>query len=263
MRITIAILGLASTTLWGCSDNVSGEDLKKEAADIRKKYDGRLHELELEFVDPFVDFTRFDSSTRRFAKKLLKSAYKDAKDPITEQEIRDALADLRQLGVYEGNMRLGIQMLHQFKQIDADQNKRLGAAFRQKYQREKKIAVDRKGVLDKIQAIETKYRGQLDGIEYEELDLIKFHSFLGEKAQSYNELLDSIYCDNPKYSPVTKSDIEAMIKRSSEWNARSLQDLLRDYDTIPDSTKKRIKGWFGYIDRRLDEIEMRNAGADY
>jgi hypothetical protein len=88
MRITIAILGLASTTLWGCSDNVSGEDLKKEVADIRKKYDGRLHQLELGFVGPDVDFTRYDSSTRRFAKRLLKSAYKDAKDPITEQEIR-------------------------------------------------------------------------------------------------------------------------------------------------------------------------------
>ncbi len=140
-------------------------------------------------------------------------------------------------------------MLDQLNEMDAEQNKRLGAAFRQMYHREKKIAVDKKGVLDKIQAIETKYQGQLDWIEYEGMDLIKFDPFLGEKAQSYNERLDSIYCDNPKYSPVTESDIEAMIKRSSQWNTRSLQDLLRDYKMIPDSTKKRIKGWFGYIDR--------------
>ncbi len=241
---------------------MSGEDLNKEVADIGKKYDGRLHQLELGFVGPDLDFTRYDSSTRRFAKRLLKSAYKDAKDPITEQEIRNALDDLRQLGVYEEDMRLGFEMLDQFKQIDAEQNKRLGAMFRQKYHRDKKIAVDRKGVLDKIQAIETEYRGQLDEIEYEELGLIKLDTFLGKKAQSYNELLDSIYCDNPKYSPVTKSDIEAMIERSSQWNARSLQDLLDNYDTILESTKKRLKGWFGYIDRRLDEIEMRNAGAN-
>lgn len=253
MKISIAILGLTSFSLLGCSDHVSGEDLNKEAANIRKKYDGRLHQLELWTVDPEHDFNKEDSSTRRFAKRLLNSAYKDAKDPITEQEIEDAMAQ-------DGNDRLGELMLEQFDTINGEQNKRLGAIFRQIYDRKKKEAAREKEILDKLQDIENKFAGKLHRLEYGFIGMVRFKKLVtGEAAKFYNELLDSIYCDRPKYSPITEPEIRAMIEKINsgfEYDDPMLvrayaSRLLNDYATIPEMTKKRVKGWFDNLERLI------------
>lgn len=260
MRITVSVLGIASTALWGCSDDVSKEDLTKQVANIKKKYGTKLHDLETAALDGFGDFAGSRSSDRRFYKKALKSAYGDAKKPITEDEIRAAIAELQENGGDAATEAAALAMLQQFQTIDDEQNMRLGAGLRAAVARKKELVARKKGVSDKLVAIEAKFK---DLIDFEEemiaqvdTEEIKYAS----DSKFFNELLDSIYGDKLKFKPVTKKEVEDMLTKTNgklRVTSRLLGDLRDGLDNLTEVQRKRAKGWFKYIERDLERLAAK------
>ena len=264
MRITIAVLGIASTALWGCKEKVSSEDLVKLVAEIQKDNEGKLHPLEVEMLDLENDFKDLDSSERRNTKKVLTTAFKKAKTPMTRAEMEAANAELAKLKGYAEPDAWYRSVLDQFDTLTPEQNARMSAILRAEISFAKVVFARRKAVTDRITAIWDEFISDLVVFEVRLLNFIQLEPLEREaESKFYTELLESIYGEKTNNRAVTKKEIEEMITKTSEISKYSngLDYVLAKYEEIPEPTLKRVKGWFKYLDRKVAEYEAKKKAA--
>ena len=260
MRLTSAVLGIASTALWGCKEKVSVEDLEKQIAGIKKDFDGKLHALEIGVLDDAGDFHDMRSSDRRFAKKLMNRVYKDKNSAVTKADIEAAIAELEQLGGAGRTVDEAKAALAQFDTLNPDQNARIGAFLRTEIERRKEFAARIKAVTDRIPRIKSNFGANLLSFELQLLDRIQQEPLrFAAESKFFTELLDKIYDVTPKFKAVTKVEIEEMLKKTdgkSEYTGGTgLEYVLDNYEKVPEPALKRVKGWFKYLDRKVAEYE--------
>jgi hypothetical protein len=261
MRITVAILGLASTTLWGCKNDVTQENLEKQIANIRTEYEGKLHELEIAGLDRAQELAHAPSSSdRRYLQKRLKHVFGNANKPITKEQIGEILEEL---GKYKGTQEahyMGQALLSRFDTSTEEQRARIGASLNAELERKRIFAERRNAIVAKIQAIEAKFPDtQLLEFEKKTMKILSDDRLSSASLKLYNDVLDSIYTENPKYSEATKVEITHMLGKMRTSFHYSLQSVLDNYDELTPAQRKRVKGWFEFINRMIEEEKARGT----
>lgn len=273
MRITLAIqLGLTSTALWGCKNNVTKEDLEKQITSIEDTFEGSLHDIEKARLRRARDTaSAASSSERRYYQKTLKHMFGNAKEPITRKRIEEIHDELN-TGYYVGGdysfsrmvvrvQNLAREMLQHFDELTPDQKTRLGAALMDDLARIKIFIERRNGINAKLDGIREKFGDQLLDFERELIDLLRQDRPINESGyQLFNEVLDSIYIDNLKFPEVTKKEIEDTIAKAG--GDAPLQAILDQYETLNKAQRKRVKGWLVALDRFNEKAKSEKAKVD-
>ncbi len=251
MRITIAILGLASTTLWGCKNDVTQENLGKQIANIRKEFNGKLHDIEIAGLDRAQELALASSSSdRRYLQKTLKHVFGNAKKPITKEHVGEIH---RELGDYDGTeaaQGMAQVMLDQWEELSEEQRARIGASLNAELERKKLYAERGNAIVAKVEAIEAKFpEPQLLQFELGMMKSLPDERLSSARFKLNNDALDSIYTENPKYSEVTKQEITQMLGNlpSESRYQQSLQYVYDHYETLTPAQRKRVKGWYEFI----------------
>jgi hypothetical protein len=251
MRITVAILGLASTTLWGCKNDVTQENLEKQIANIKKEFNGKLHDIEIAGLDRAQELAHASSSSdRRYLQKTLKHVFGNAKKPITKEHVGEIHHELGKYDGTEAAQGMAQAMLDQWETFSEEQRARIGAALIAELER-KKLYIERGyAIVAKVEAIQMKFpEPQVLRFERDMMNSLADDRLSSARFKLNNDALDSIYTENPKYSEVTKQEITHMLGNlpSESRYQQSLQYVLDHYDELTPAQLKRLKGWYEFI----------------
>jgi hypothetical protein len=228
MRITLAILGLARITVAMSGQGHINPSTTEHGYSEPITLDEILHiKYELLKKDTRYDLT-FEVSM------LLKPFY--GQDPSKVFEAFEALSE-------DEKIRLGAELRAEFSKIESDADEL------------------RSDMEEKILDIQQSYADQLLDLEKEMLGRVDYPHLNMRLFLFWEGALDSIYTATPQCSEVTKEEVEKMIWQNDEdeegyFKEPVLEYVRNHYDELTPAQRKRVKGWFEFIYRTIEEAKI-------
>ena len=267
MRLTVAVLGIATTSFWGCNVSPPVQSLEETIASIRKSRDGKLRPEEYKLLGQYDYFSIIDESERRHLQKVLNALYTDkgkvGKKAISPESIRADIAKLNPSRSAPGLVGAAKAIAADYDGLSDEDKYRLKKFLATQIEWQELQAAMNKEFASLVDNILEKFNGKLLLFEMETLKSLRLQGIRSRTfAQFITNLLGDIYGDTPKFEPVTIPEFRAMLEKTRNKVYIPLRDEAEGhligalYSATPEQ-RIRVKGWLKYYDYLLTLVPSK------